>query len=72
MSVKHRPTIKDVASAAGVSTGTVSNVLNRPDQVGPALRTRVEAAISELGFVPDEHARRLRARRPSAPAAAGD
>ncbi|MFD3757481.1 LacI family DNA-binding transcriptional regulator [Streptomyces sp. NPDC058622] len=41
----------DVARRAGVSTGTVSNVLNHPDRVREATRTRVELAITELGFV---------------------
>jgi LacI family transcriptional regulator len=51
----------DVAAHAGVSHGTVSHVLNHPDRVRPATRERVEAAISELGFVRDEAARHLRA-----------
>ncbi len=46
---------------AGVSLGTVSNVLNRPDIVAPATRKRVMAAIDELGFVRNEAARTLRA-----------
>jgi integrase len=41
----------DLARAAGVSTGTVSNVLNRPDTVPPATREKVAAAIAELGYV---------------------
>ncbi|MEW9554354.1 LacI family DNA-binding transcriptional regulator [Nonomuraea sp. NPDC050783] len=53
--------IKDVAAHAGVSPGTVSNVLNRPDKVAPATRERVEAAISELGFVRHGSASTLRA-----------
>jgi LacI family transcriptional regulator len=52
--------IRDVASRAGVSVGTVSNVLNRPEIVAPATRTRVRDAIVELGFVPNESARQLR------------
>lgn len=56
-------TIKQVAAHAGVSVGTVSNVLNRPDHVGSETRERVEAAISELGFVRNESARQLRAGR---------
>jgi LacI family transcriptional regulator len=59
------PGVKDVAAAAGVSVGTVSNVLNRPAQVSDATRTRVEAAIAELGFVRNESARQLRAGRSS-------
>jgi LacI family transcriptional regulator len=39
--------------------GTVSNVLNRPGAVRPATRARVEAAIAELGFVPNASARQL-------------
>jgi LacI family transcriptional regulator len=53
--------IRDVASRAGVSVGTVSNVLNRPGQVGETTRVRVLAAIEELGFVRNESARHLRA-----------
>ncbi|MFF4621476.1 LacI family DNA-binding transcriptional regulator [Nonomuraea jabiensis] len=53
--------IKDVAAHAGVSPGTVSNVLNRPGKVAPATRERVEAAISELGFVRHGSASSLRA-----------
>ncbi|MGN9910580.1 LacI family DNA-binding transcriptional regulator [Phytohabitans sp. LJ34] len=52
--------IRDVANHAGVSVGTVSNVLNRPDIVANATRARVLAAISELGFVPNDAARQLR------------
>jgi LacI family transcriptional regulator len=44
-----------------VSVGTVSNVLNRPDGVGAAIRDKVLAAIAELGFVRNESARQLRA-----------
>ncbi|WP_226346463.1 LacI family DNA-binding transcriptional regulator [Agilicoccus flavus] len=52
--------VKDVARAAGVSVGTVSNVLNRPDVVAEATRVRVLAAIDRLGFVRNEAARHLR------------
>jgi DNA-binding CsgD family transcriptional regulator len=55
------PTIHDVARAAGVGIGTVSNVLNGRGTVGAAYRDRVEVAIAELGYVPNETARRLRA-----------
>lgn len=41
----------DVARLAGVSTGTVSNVLNRPDRVADATSSRVEKAIADLRFV---------------------
>lgn len=52
--------IRDVAVRAGVSVGTVSNVLNRPNLVAEATRERVRAAIGELGFVRNESARQLR------------
>jgi len=53
--------IKDVAAAAGVSVGTVSNVLNRPHLVSLPIRRRVTAVITKLGFVRSESARQLRA-----------
>jgi DNA-binding LacI/PurR family transcriptional regulator len=53
--------IKEVARQAGVSVGTVSNVLNRPDTVAPVRRQRVLDAIDKLGFVRNESARQLRA-----------
>jgi LacI family transcriptional regulator len=55
--------VKDVAQAAGVSLGTVSNVLNRPDRVSDPTRRRVELAMVQLGFVRNEAARHLRAGR---------
>ncbi|MET8464482.1 LacI family DNA-binding transcriptional regulator [Micromonospora zamorensis] len=55
--------IKEVARHAGVSLGTVSNVLNRPDTVAPATRQRVLDAISTLGYVRNDSARQLRAGR---------
>ncbi|MGA7207202.1 MAG: LacI family DNA-binding transcriptional regulator [Specibacter sp.] len=60
MSTDQPAKVKDVAARAGVSVGTVSNVLNKPESVSPAKRTRVLAAISELGFVRNESARSLR------------
>lgn len=59
--VRSAVSVKEVASAAGVSVGTVSNVLNRPDAVAPATRERVLASMRELGFVRNESARILRA-----------
>jgi LacI family transcriptional regulator len=53
--------IRDVAGRAGVSVGTVSNVLNRPDAVSEGTRQRVLDAIESLGFVRNESARHLRA-----------
>ncbi|MEO5874117.1 MAG: LacI family DNA-binding transcriptional regulator [Streptosporangiaceae bacterium] len=55
-----RASIREVARRAGVSVGTVSNVLNRPDMVADATRARVRAVIEELGFVRNEAARSLR------------
>ena len=53
--------VKDVAALAGVSLGTVSNVLNRPERVSASTRDRVERAMADLGFVRNESARQLRA-----------
>ncbi|MEV0598973.1 LacI family DNA-binding transcriptional regulator [Streptomyces sp. NPDC050315] len=53
--------IKDVAREAGVSVGTVSNVINRPERVSQETRARVQAAIERLGYVRSESARQLRA-----------
>ena len=53
--------VKDVAALAGVSVGTVSNVMNRPEKVSAAVSTRVQAAIDQLGFVRNDAARQLRA-----------
>lgn len=61
LSTSRSASVKDVAATAGVSLGTVSNVLNRPDRVTAATRERVERAMVELGFVRNESARQLRA-----------
>ncbi|MYX19173.1 LacI family DNA-binding transcriptional regulator, partial [Streptomyces sp. SID8380] len=53
--------IKDVARAAGVSTGTVSYVLNQPDRVAAPTRRHVRAVIERLGYVRRDSARQLRA-----------
>jgi LacI family transcriptional regulator len=57
------PSIKDVATHAGVSLGTVSNVLNRPHLVSDVTRRRVADSIAALGFIRNESARQLRAGR---------
>jgi LacI family transcriptional regulator len=49
-----------VAALAGVSVGTVSNVLNRPELVSGSTRDRVNSAIDKLGFVRNGAARALR------------
>ena len=53
------PSMKDVADRAGVSLGTVFNVLNRPDVVSERTRRKVQTAIEDLGFVRNESARQL-------------
>ncbi|MFL5695183.1 MAG: substrate-binding domain-containing protein [Ktedonobacteraceae bacterium] len=53
--------IREVAKQAGVSLGTVSNVLNRPEIVAEETRKRVLQVIEEIGFVRNGSARQLRA-----------
>lgn len=55
--------ITEVARRAGVSPGTVSNVLNRPERVAEATRLRVEAAITELDYVRNSSGSSLRSGR---------
>jgi DNA-binding LacI/PurR family transcriptional regulator len=52
-------TIKDVAHAAGVSTQTVSRVINSRPDVSPTTRARVQQVIAELGYSPNVIARSL-------------
>ena len=59
-------TARDIARAAGVSTSTVSHVLNGTRWVSPDLRQRVLAVASDLGYEPDALARSLRTRRTNA------
>lgn len=56
---RRRATVTDVARLAGVSTATVSRVLNRNYPVATATRERVEEAMRELGYVVNAHARAL-------------
>lgn len=56
-------TIGDVAKKAGVSTTLVSRYLNQIKGVSPASKERIEAAIRELNYVPNESARLLVRRR---------
>ena len=58
-----RPTMKDVASRAGVALKTVSRVVNREPGVTPETTGRVLGAIEELGFRRNESARLLRTGR---------
>ncbi|GAA4223953.1 LacI family transcriptional regulator [Sagittula marina] len=55
--------IRDVARAAQVSTATVSRALNSPSSVSARLRDRIDAAIRDLGYIPDASARALSSRR---------
>lgn len=52
-------TIKDVAQAAGVSTQTVSRVINSRPDVSPVTRARVQEVIEQLGYSPNVIARSL-------------
>lgn len=61
--MKKRPTIVDVAEAAGVSTAAVSYFLNGKEGVGAEARERIEKAVADLGYVPDISARSLANKR---------
>ncbi|MBN2859129.1 MAG: LacI family DNA-binding transcriptional regulator [Sphaerochaetaceae bacterium] len=54
-----KPTIHDVARLSGVSTGTVSRVLNNKPSVNPVTRERVKSVVRQLGYVPESAARDL-------------
>jgi DNA-binding LacI/PurR family transcriptional regulator len=58
-----RPTLEQVAALAGVSTATVSRVLNRSPRVSASAQASVEGAVAELGYVPNPAARSLARRR---------
>jgi DNA-binding LacI/PurR family transcriptional regulator len=59
----NRPTIRDVAKAAGVSVTTVSHALNGKGRVDPATRTLVAEVVRDLGYRANRHARGLRSGR---------
>lgn len=59
----HRSSAKDVARLAGVSTATVSRVVNSPDQVDARTRSLVRDAMRKLRYVPHGAARTLRSHR---------
>jgi DNA-binding LacI/PurR family transcriptional regulator len=65
-----RATVRDVATRAGVSPKTVSNVINGVVFVRPETRERVEKAVAELQYVPNLSARGLRNGRTGAIAVA--
>src|SRR5688572_11107690 len=54
-----RPTIREVAEAAGVSTQTVSRVINNRPDVAPDTYERVQQVIAETGYAPNMLARSL-------------
>lgn len=54
-----KPTINDVARLSGVSKKTVSRVINRSPLLNQATREKVEAVITDLGYVPNPQARAL-------------
>jgi LacI family transcriptional regulator len=56
-------TINDVAKLAGVSAMTVSRVINNSGYISRETRSRVEAAIAELAYVPNAVGRQLRSKR---------
>ena len=64
MTPPRRITLKDLARELGVSTASVSNAFNRPDQLSPKLRERILSEARRLGYAgPDAMARSLRTGR---------
>ena len=55
--------LDDVAKLAGVSKGTASRVLNNRGYISQQTRERIEAAVKELNYYPNENARNLLKRR---------
>jgi LacI family transcriptional regulator len=60
----YKPSLRDVAKQANVSVGTVSNVLNRPQQVSEEMRQKVRKAIDMLGFIPNVNNRSANKEQP--------
>ncbi|MFB7209602.1 LacI family DNA-binding transcriptional regulator [Streptomyces sp. NPDC056255] len=61
-----RPTLEEVAARAGVGRGTASRVINGSPRVSAQTREAVQAAVAELGYVPNRAARALAANRTDA------
>jgi len=61
--MKKEVTLKDVAKYAKVSAMTVSRVIHNKDNVSPKLRRRVEKAIKELNYIPNDWARSFRSKK---------
>lgn len=55
-----KPTLKDVARCAGVSPITVSRYVNTPDKVSSSARIKIEKALVQIGYIPNEAARQLK------------
>jgi LacI family transcriptional regulator len=60
---KSRPTLHDVAKAAGVGTTTVSRVINGGHYVAPEMLARIQRVMKELGYQPNVAARSLKSAR---------
>ena len=60
---RRRPTISDVARAAGVSTATISSFINDKGRIGSATRKRIQAAMEELHYTPNALVRAIRQQR---------
>lgn len=60
---KRRPTLRDVAEAAGVGTTTVSRVINGGHYVAPEMLARIQKVMTNLGYQPNEAARALKSER---------
>lgn len=61
--LRQPPTLEEVARAAGVSRSTASRAINGGLKVSPTAQTAVDAAIAELGYIPNRAARSLVTRR---------
>jgi LacI family gluconate utilization system Gnt-I transcriptional repressor len=48
-----RPTLQDVADQVGITKMTVSRYLKNPEQVSESLHERIQAALDELGYIPN-------------------
>lgn len=57
------PTIKDIANKAGVSTASVSRVLNQTGYISEELKTKVIEAVEELNYIPNTIARSLKVQK---------
>lgn len=60
---RNRPTLRDVANAAGVGTTTVSRVINGGHYVAPEMLARIQRVMEELGYQPNVAARSLKSER---------